>query len=541
MKKIFKLCFLALSLVIAASCDSGFDTLNVSKTGATSVDPAFTLNSAIINSSPTGSLIYEIAIVQQWFSSNTGVLEGGNFNKVVVNNTPANWTNYYQNVIKYTNDVIVRITNDQKLPPASQTFGLRTNLLNMARIVQANAFMILTDTYGDIPYGEAGGGYTAQIFFPKYETQQAIYPKIIDELTAAVAALDPAGKIETADVLYSGNIAQWKKFGNSILLRAGMRLIKQDLPKATSAINAAVTLNGGVIVTNADNAVIRHDANFVNGIGNTVNGGEAANFYMSDVFVKSLQGTSTLSGANGGPTILDPRLKAIAVRFVGATSGATQTSGVATTVPANQYGMPIGSTDGAADVAAGALPLPGGGTRFAFSQVDRTRLVKRTSPMFLVAAGQNNLLLAEVALRSLGGLAPAGANALFRAGIIAHLDQMASYDAASAIPVGDADRIAYLADPGTSLAGVLATDLPKIGYQYWLASFLHGPEAWANFRRIGQPALTPNPFSGSAVPGSFIQRLTYPPSETLVNTKNVTDAITAMGADALSTKVYWAK
>ena len=537
MKKIYKLSFLALSLVIASSCDSGFDTLNVSKTGATAVDPAFTLNAAVINSSPTSSLIYELAIVQQWFSSNTGVLEGGNFNKIVVNNTPANWVNYYQNVIKYTNDVIVRILNDQKLPPASQTFGLRTNLLHMARIVQANAFLILVDTYGDIPFTEAGGGYTAQIFFPKYDTQQSVYTKIIDELTTATAALDPAVKLETADVLYGGNIAQWKKFGYSLLLRAGMRLINADAAKAGATV--AIAVSGGVITSNADNAIIKHDANYVNGFGNTVNGGEAANFYMTDVFVNALRGTA---GNIGGTTVLDPRLQAIAIRYVGATSGATQTSAVATTVPGNQYGMKVGSTDGAADASVAALPLPGGGTRFAFSQVDRNRLVKRTSPMFLATAGQSNLLLAEAAMRGFGGLTSTAANGYFRAGINAHLDQMASYDAASTISATDATRITYLAAPECTLnTGALAAALPQIGYQYWLASFLHGPEAWANFRRIGFPALTPNPFSGSAVPGAFIQRLTYPNSETLVNSKNVSAAITSIGSDALGTKLFWAK
>ena len=280
MKKIYNLCLLALSFTLITACDSGFDALNTSKTGAITLDPAFVLNSAVINSSPTSSLIYEEAIVQQWFSSNTGVLEGGNFNKVVVNNTPANWTNYYQNVLKYTNDVITRTKSDPT----------RANLYHMARILQANAFLILTDTYGDIPYTEAAGGYTSQVFFPKYETQQSIYPKIIDELTQASAGLDPAIKIETADALYGGNITQWKRFGYSLLLRAGMRLSKADAAKAQATVAAA--LAGGVILANADNAIVKHDANFINGFGNTVNGGEAANFYLAEPFVNALRGVA---------------------------------------------------------------------------------------------------------------------------------------------------------------------------------------------------------------------------------------------------------
>jgi hypothetical protein len=87
----------------------------------------------------------------------------------------------------------------------------------------------------------------------------------------------------------------------------------------------------------------------------------------------------------------------------------------------------------------------------------------------------------------------------------------------------------------------LTASLTQIGYQYWISSFLHGPEAWANFRRTGFPALAPNPYPGSEVPGAFINRITYPPSEILVNGENVQAAISEQGADNLATKVWWNK
>jgi hypothetical protein len=511
MKKIFNLCLLVLALMPITSCDDGFDELNTSKTASTSLEPALILNNAVISSSPTPSLNYEIAIVQQWFTSNSGVLVGGNYNQKNIGNTPANWINYYQNVIKYTNDVITRTALDPK----------KTNLNSMARIIQANAFIILTDTYGDIPYTEAGGGYTGQIFFPKYETQESIYPKIIQELTAASAALDPAGTIETADVLFAGDVAKWKKFGYSLLLRAGMRLSSADAAQAQTAVAAAFA--GGVILVNADNAIIKHDANYVNGIGNTVNGTEAANYYLGEPFVNALKSSN------------DPRLTAIAVRYVGATSGSGQTAAVADKTPANQFGMPVGSDDPSAQAAAVTAGL---GSRYAFSQVDRNRLVKRTSPMFLATASQSNLLLAEAAVR---GWVPGGsatAATYFTAGIKAHMDQMATYDAGSAVPAADRDAYAAanLLDISTP-----AASFAQIGYQYWISSFLHGPEAWANFRRTGFPALTANPYSGSEVPGAFISRITYPPSEILVNGANVQPAISNMGGDALNIKVWWNK
>ena len=505
MKKIYSIFVFALSLTFITSCDEGFDELNTNKTGAIALDPAFVLNGAIINSSfPGGILQYDLGIVQQVISPNSGVLVGANFNQVNPNNTPAIWINYYRNVIKYTKDIIEK-TKDV---PA------RSNLMHMTRIIQAHAFMIITDTYGNIPYLEGGTGYTDQVFFPKYDRQEDIYPMIIQELTEASAALDPAGRIETADVLYNGNIAMWKKFGYSLLLRAGMRLSKVDPGMAEDAVADAFA--GGVITDNADNALVRHDANFVNPVGNTLNSTEAANYYLAEPFVNALK------------TNNDPRLPAIAVRFVGATSGPTQTAGVATTAPANQYGMPMGSTDGTAD-AAGAS-LPGGGTRYAFSQVDRTRLIKRTSPTFLVTAGQTNLLLAEARFRN--WIATGTADAYFSAGIKAHIDQMAAYDPASAVSAVDRDT--YADDRVAAFSG---NELREINYEYWIASFLNGPEAWANFRRSDFPVLSPNPFSGRTV--EFITRLTYPPSEILVNPANVQAAITDMGGDNLDGKVWW--
>jgi hypothetical protein len=507
MKKIYNICLLALSFVLIVSCENGFDELNTSKTGATSLDPALILNNAAISSSfPGGVLTYEYGIVQQVISPNTGVLEGANFNKDNSNNTVSNWQNYYRNVLKYTADVIARTA---EIPD-------RANLFNMARIMQANAFIILTDTYGSIPYEQGGKGYTEQVFFPQYESQQAIYQDVINELTEAIGALNPSGRIETADVLYGGNIDKWKKFGYSLLLRAGMRLSEADATAAQAAVAAA--FSGGVILSNADNALIKHDANYVNQVGNTLNGTEAANFYLAAPFVNALKGNN------------DPRLSAIAVRFVGATSGPAQVAGVATKNPADQFGLPMGSTDSDADVS--GATLPGGGSRYAYSQVDRTRLVKRTSPMFLVTAAQNNLLLAEARVRNWIGTG--NAVDYFTAGIKAHMDQMATYDNASTVAAGDRD--AYAAAQAATFAG---NELAQIGYEYWVASFLNGPEAWSNFRRTGFPALQVNPFPGRVV--DFITRLTYPPSEILVNSDNVQAAISDQGPDKLDTKVWWDK
>lgn len=495
------LCFLM------SGCDKGFDELNVNKTAATFINPVFTLNNATINASfPAGTILYEIGIVQQMVSPNSGVLAGANFNQDVRDNTQQNWQRYYRSVIRNTYDVI----------STTKTLPARSNLYNMARILQSYSFLVLTDTYGDIPYSEAGKGYTDQLIFPKYDAQQTVYAGIIKELTEATAALDASKTIETADVLYGGNVSLWKKFGNSVLLRAGMRLTKIDLTQAQSIVQKA--FQAGVMEVNSDNAFIKHDANYLNGLGQTLNSTEANNIYLGAPFVTFLQQTK------------DPRLKSIALRYVGAKSGIDQTLSRGTTDPTQQIGMPFGFDNGtiSAEVTKSKLA-----SFYDYSQVDRTRMAKTTSPMFLVTAAQTQLLLAEAVQR--GWITGSTAETFFNKGVKLHMEQMALYDANSAVSATAID--AYQ----KSNPFVTANALEQINTQYWVASFLNGPEAFANFRRSGFPNLSPNPFPGKSIKGTFIRRLTYPNSEISVNSVSVKEAITRMGADDLDAKVWWDK
>ena len=506
MKQIIKYSFLLTIVLFVASCDKDFDELNTNQVNPTSIDPLYQLNNAVVNTSFPGNscLAYDIGVVQQIISPNNGVLNGANFNSDNRGNTQVIWQNYFRNVIRNTNDVIVNTKSNTG----------RANLYQMARIFQAYAYMVLTDEYGDIPYTEGAKGFTDQNFFPVYDAQQQIYTDIIKELGEAANALNAANKIETGDILYGGSVVQWKKFAYSLLLRAGMRLSKADAAKAQSTVQAAFT--GGVILANADNAFIRHDANYTNQIGGTLNSTEAANFYLTKPFVDSLKNRN------------DPRLQAIAVRYAGATSGGTQTTASRTTDPAQQYGLPMGLDNNTAN--AYALSV-GRASFYDFSQADRTRIVSQTAPCFLVTAAQTQLLLAEA--RQRGWITTGNVQGYYDAGVTLHMQQMASYHASSAIAAGDIAT--YLTnnpfDP--------ARAMEQIGTQYWIASFLNGPEAFANFRRTGFPALAQNPYPGKEV--AFIYRLTYPNSEQSVNTTNFNAAVARQGPDKLDTKVWWNK
>ncbi len=504
MKKTYNYLAILMLIILASSCDEGFDELNTNKVRATTLDPIIQLNAASLGLAyPTATVIYEVGVVQQVISPNSGVLTGANYNQDNRASTQVNWQNYYQNVIKNTGDVIDRTKDD----PAY------SNVYNMARIVQAHAFMILTDSYGSIPFTEAGRGYSDQIFFPSYDTQESIYPRIIQELEEAGAALSLTGKIETADILFKGNIPQWKAYANSLLLRAGMRLVNVDPTTAQQVVAKAAP---GVILSNDGNALIAHDANYTNPIGNMLNSTEASNFFLAEPFVNHLKATG------------DPRLRAIAVTYVGAKSGPEQTPENASFDPAIQVGMPMGNDNAGAVKAAADAGLA---SFYEFSQVDRRRITKLQSPSFLVTASQNLLLLAEARVR--GWITAGTAEEYYENAVAAHMNQISSIDPASTIPQAAIDQ--YLAanpfDP--------AKALEQINTQYWISSFLNGPEAFANFRRSGFPVLEENPFPGREVP--FINRLTYPNSEISVNGENVGAAISGQGPDDLATKVWWHK
>ncbi|MDB5010894.1 MAG: hypothetical protein JWQ06_1683, partial [Mucilaginibacter sp.] len=148
---------------------------------------------------------------------------------------------------------------------------------------------------------------------------------------------------------------------------------------------------------------------------------------------------------------------------------------------------------------------------------------------------QTSLLLAEAVQR---GFATGTVATLYAAGVKAHMDQMAQVDVTAIIP--SAAQAAYLAlnpfDPTKALQ--------QINTQYWIASFLNGNEAWANYRRSGFPvlAVNPYPFADPSVAGGYVHRLPYPLREQSVNSVNYSAAVSHNGGpDNLATRIFWDK
>ncbi len=87
-----------------------------------------------------------------------------------------------------------------------------------------------------------------------------------------------------------------------------------------------------------------------------------------------------------------------------------------------------------------------------------------------------------------------------------------------------------------------ATNWKKsIGTQKWVALFLQGGEAWAEWRRLDYPKLIP-PAEHLNKGGGIPLRFGYPTIEQSLNGDNYKLAVKSIGGkDDLNTKVWWDK
>jgi hypothetical protein len=396
----------------------------------------------------------------------------------------------------------------------------RSNVYNMARIWKAYCIMILVDTYGDVPYSEAGQAVTTGIFLPKYDVDATIYADLLTEVSQATAALNPSQVIpEKNELFYGGNIAQWKKLGNSLLLRLAMRYTKADAAKAQQYVATATNpANGGLMSSNADNAKIVCTSAWTHINGSTFNGTERANYYIAKPFIDQLKNTS------------DPRLSRIAILYEFPANDVA-TAGTKNTNPADQIGMPMGYNDA---TIINAPDYPGkSGAAWKYSQVNREIMGKVDATYFFITYSQTQLLLAVAVQR---GWVTGNVATIYNDAVRGHMGQMAQYDAKGTIPTSEMDD--YLtANPFDP-----AKALEQINTQYWVSCFLDGQEAWSNFRRSGYPALTPNPYIGDPlIQGGFIRRLQHQNSERTVNTANYEAAMERIGGDNMAVRVFWDK
>lgn len=515
MKRNFIVITITLLMTMNISCDKNFEEINTNPALADDLNPAYLFSNAQ-RLSAIPSYHYQGEIVQHINTPYGGQLAAGNRNIINDQHANAAFNTLFTGPIRYLIEVV---NKTQDNPDES-------NLYHMARIWKAYCFQLLVDTYGDVPYSEAGLGYIGGNFLPKYDASEAIYEAIIEEYRDATNALDASKRtVGTSDLFFGGDVEKWRRLGNSLLLRIGMRFTKTDENKARTLVAQAVDpVRGGVSVSNGDNALIQFNSTYTNATSNALLAGERANYYIGEAFVDFLQERN------------DPRLSYIAVKYE-QPANPLATAGNANVNPDEQQGMPYGYDESSIEDAPG---FPGKiGSAFRYSQFNRATVMRIDAPEYLVSHSQTLLLLAEANFR--GFINTGDAKAYYDQAIIAHMEEVNLYGQALNITAGE--KQSYLNGP--QVAFNPADALQQINEQYWVSSFRNWAEAWANFRRSGYPVLSPVNFPSQdpsvANGGGFIRRLVYPLREVSVNSVNVQEASTRMGGDNLGNPVFWDK
>lgn len=398
---------------------------------------------------------------------------------------------------------IINLNTNTETSSAASISGANNNQIAVAKILLSWSFMNVTDMWGHAPYKEALK--FNENFAPKYNSQKEIYTGIIADLKESISMIS-SGNIK-GDIIYNGDMNKWKKFAASLLMRAGMRLSNVDEVMAKDAFTSGY--NTGAFTSNSDNALYSYAGGELNG----------------NPYWLSFTNQNRLDHAVSHTTIQmlgennDPRLPIYANPIV---SEATTPVGpadywakyVVYTVDGKKYaGQPWGySNDNATELNTEQVSFVG------------NYFQSETTPSVIMSYAEVEFLKAEAVARTwIGG----DAETFYKNGIRASMEQygIATIDINNYI---DNEEIAKYDS---------ANYLKSIGQQKWLAMYLQGLNTWAEWRRTGFPVLenAPEASEGRAIP----RRRAYAQTEFDLNLNNVESAITAIGGNTTSIRVWW--
>ena len=243
--------FLLVSFLCLCSC-ADLTELNENPTKATSISPHLLIPTIQLThsqylQSTLRYMIFPGAFVNHWIGG-WSMQEYGGKCKKRVDYMERLWTIYYPEIIKTAVALIDQTADNPE----------EANLNAIGRILKVEAFLKLTDYYGDIPYFEAGKVYQENIVKPKYDKQEDIYMDFLKELREASAELNAAAMAPQNDLYFNGDIEKWRRFANSLWLRISMRLLKVNPTLAQQEARAAY--EAGVMNSSQDICYVEHEA-----------------------------------------------------------------------------------------------------------------------------------------------------------------------------------------------------------------------------------------------------------------------------------------
>ncbi|TXD54301.1 SusD/RagB family nutrient-binding outer membrane lipoprotein [Polaribacter sp. IC063] len=390
--------------------------------------------------------------------------------------------NFYNKVLINLAKIIELNTNeDTKADVAS--YGSNNNQIAVAKLMWAYYFQWATDRWGMLPYSEAFGGVSASK--AKYDSQEEIYDDLFTKIDEALAQMDN-GAGPQGDILFSGDMTLWAKFGQTLKMNMAIRLAKVYPSSGGYAATKFNQAMAGSIASVSENIMFPSISN------------DAYDNPYQDDYVDLGRADECLSDVlvNRMDALNDPRLPMFGEPAI--TTG---------TFVGLRYGWE----------GAGSVP----NDDVSFMNDDLIKNGERALPMYTFA--QISFNKAEAALL---GWISGSSQAYYEEAIAASMAQWG---------VSSADSDAYLLE--ADIVYDAANAMNQIAEQKWLALFYQPYEAWAEWRRLDYPVLTPavDALLGNSIP----VRHGYPAAERNQNQANYEAAVAAQGADGLFTKLWW--
>jgi len=401
----------------------------------------------------------------------------------------ASYNGWYTGPIVNLNEII-KLNEDPATAPGALAFGANENQIAVSKIIRAYYLQYMTDRWGYLPWSEAFQGIDSPQ--PKFDSQESIYTFMFNEVDAALAMLDTGAAGPKGDILFDGDMDRWVSFGNSLKAQMAMRVSGVTDPAwaqlAQDKFEEAVA-SGTLPTTNADNIELNY------GSDETSDSPWEDNFQTREDYVLSVTMVEE-QRAN-----LDPRLFEYAEEARDSEHPSPNFPGG---IDAGYVGAPNGKVNG---------NVPD------YSFITSDIIYEKQTPSPLFTAAETHFKMAEAALNgwNVGG---GTAASHYVAGIQASMDYWG---------VDPTDAAAYIAaHPYTGIA--------DIAYEKWVSLYLQGPEAWAEWRRLDLPVLTPSPFaSDPRIP----VRDAYDAAIETNNAANYADMVAAQGPDNIHTKLWW--
>lgn len=543
---------MACALFFASCSDEYMENMNTDPSKAATIDPNAQLTTAQLQTYGDLSMMeiyrnYHYAFTQQlmgcWNTTNYGgrhTLDNNEMSRI--------WTSFYTQSLKNIIDAQYRTAEDAE----------KVNINSVLRIYRVYLMSIITDTYGDAPFSEAGLGFLEGKFNPKYDKQEDIYNAFFLELEDAVNKIDPTKDKVTGDLIYAGDATKWQQLANSLRLRFAMRISNVNPTKAQTEFENALAANGGVITDASSDALIKYmtiafsfgQEAYSDYRGNSLSqllfGNDPANnpSYLCSTFFNQLY--------NSG----DPRtFKISRCYYDGLMSATSPDNRVDITQEMIEKGIAFSPRDPGAyswepwptgydsDICAELAVNNPSVTATMAREVEpklANNFLKSDNPGVVMTSAEVKFLMAEATVKK-WNVGSALAEDLYKQGVRAAMDFLTNNYGCTATT--DAEFDAFIQDKG-AFGHTDNQKLEAINTQAWILHFTNPAECWANVRRSGYPKLkSPAEYGfgqyltgGTEIP----VRLCYPVLESSYNKKSYNEAIERMGGtDNWHSLLWW--